>query len=45
MIAAEMTGRKARLIEIEPTYCDVIVQRWETFTGKKAELVQREVAS
>lgn len=44
MIAAEMTGRKARLIELEPRYVDVIVQRWETFTGKKAELVQREVA-
>jgi len=38
MIAAEMLGRKARLIEIDPLYCDVIVQRWEDFTGGKAVL-------
>ncbi|MGD9657337.1 MAG: site-specific DNA-methyltransferase, partial [Methylocystis sp.] len=39
MIACEKTGRQARLIELDPKYCDVIVQRWEEFTGKKAELV------
>jgi site-specific DNA-methyltransferase (adenine-specific) len=38
MIAAEKTGRKARLMELDPKYCDVIVKRWEDFTGKKAEL-------
>lgn len=37
LIAAEQMGRKAFLIEIDPTYCDVIVQRFEKFTGKKAE--------
>lgn len=37
-IAAEQTGRKARMIEISPAYCDVIVTRWENLTGKKAEL-------
>ena len=37
LIAAEQTGRKAHLMEIDPAYCDVIVQRWEGFTGKKAE--------
>ena len=37
LIAAEQTGRKAYLMEIDPAYCDVIVQRWEEFTGKKAE--------
>ncbi len=37
LIAAEQTGRKAFLMELDPPYCDVIVQRWETFTGKKAE--------
>lgn len=38
VIAAEQTGRRAFLMEIDPLYCDVIVQRWETFAGKKAEL-------
>lgn len=39
MIAAQRTGRCARLIEIDPHYCDVIVRRWEAFTGKQATLV------
>jgi site-specific DNA-methyltransferase (adenine-specific) len=39
LIAAEQTKRKARLIELDPKYCDVIVKRWETLTGQKAELV------
>ncbi len=38
LIAAEKTGRSARLIEYDPLYCDTIVRRWETFTGKKASL-------
>jgi DNA modification methylase len=37
LIAAEQTGRKAFLMEIDPLYCDVIVRRFEQFTGKKAE--------
>ncbi len=37
LIAAEMTGRTAYLMEIDPLYCDVIVQRWQDFTGKQAE--------
>ena len=37
LIAAEQTGRKAFLMELDPPYCDVIVERWEKFTGKKAE--------
>jgi hypothetical protein len=37
LIGAEMTGRKAFLMELDPLYCDVIVQRFENFTGKKAE--------
>jgi DNA modification methylase len=37
LIAAEQTGRKAFLMELDPLYCDVIVQRYEQFTGKKAE--------
>ena len=38
MIAAEKNGRTARLMELDPKYCDVIVKRWEDFTGQKAEL-------
>jgi DNA modification methylase len=41
LIAAEQTGRHAFLMELDMLYCDVIVQRWENFTGKKA---QREPA-
>ena len=37
LIAAEQTERKAFLMELDPLYCDVIVMRWEKFTGKKAE--------
>jgi DNA modification methylase len=40
LIACEQTSRRAFLMEIAPLYCDVIVQRWEKFTGKKAS-VQR----
>ncbi len=36
MIAAERSGRRARLIELDPKYVDVIVQRWESITGGKA---------
>jgi DNA modification methylase len=39
LIGAEQTGRKAFLMEIDPLYCDVIVQRYEQFTGKKAERI------
>ena len=35
LIAAEETGRKARLVELNPKYCDVIIARWEALTGKK----------
>jgi len=39
LIAAEQTGRLAFLMEIDPAYCDVIVERWEEFSGRKAERV------
>ena len=46
LIACEQTSRKAFLMELDPPYCDVIVQRWEKFTGRKAERVApAEVAS
>lgn len=36
MIAAEKNGRSSRLVELDPKYCDVIIRRWQNFTGKKA---------
>jgi len=38
LIAAEKSGRQARLMELDPKYIDVIVRRWESFTGKQAIL-------
>jgi len=38
LIACERQHRHARLMELDPAYCDVIVKRWEDFTGKKAIL-------
>ena len=42
LIAAERTGRRARLIEIDPLYCDATVRRWEKLTGKEAALVETD---
>jgi DNA modification methylase len=39
LIAAEQTGRRAFLMELDGLYCDVIVQRWEKFTARKAERI------
>lgn len=39
LIAAEQTNRTCYMMELDPKYCDVIVKRWETLTGQKAELV------
>jgi DNA modification methylase len=39
LIAAQQTGRRAFLVELDPLYCDVVVQRFEQFTGKKAERI------
>lgn len=38
LIACEQTGRNARLMELDPRYCDVIVKRWQDFTGQQATL-------
>ncbi len=45
LIAAEQTGRKAFLMELDPPYCDVIVQRFEKFTGQKADRVPAQEAT
>jgi DNA modification methylase len=36
LIAAEKTGRRARIIEYDPAYCDTIIRRWEAYTGRDA---------
>lgn len=38
LIACEKMGRTARMMELDPKYCDVIVKRWQDFTGKQATL-------
>ena len=42
LIAAEKLNRRCFGMEIDPVYCDVIVKRWEEFTGKKAKLQKRK---
>ena len=44
LIAAEQTGRRAFLMGLDALYCDVIVQRWEKFTGLKAERVRADAS-
>ncbi|WP_246605024.1 DNA-methyltransferase [Aquisediminimonas sediminicola] len=39
LLAAERTHRRARLIELEPRYCDVTIRRWQEMTGQEAVLV------
>ena len=38
-IACEQLGRICYGLELDPKYCDVIIKRWETFTGEKAVLI------
>lgn len=40
LIAAEQTGRRCFMMELDPHYCDVIIDRWEQFSGQKAEKIQ-----
>jgi DNA modification methylase len=42
LIGCEQTGRRAFLMELDPAYCDVIVERWEKFTGRKAERLVKD---
>jgi site-specific DNA-methyltransferase (adenine-specific) len=39
LIAAEQMNKKSFVMELDPKYCDVIIERWEKLTGQKAELV------
>lgn len=41
LIACEQSGRRCRAIENDPLHCDLIVRRWEQFTGETAEKVER----
>jgi DNA modification methylase len=45
LIGAEQTGRKAFLMELDQAYCDVIVKRFEEFTGMKAQRLPMEVGT
>lgn len=40
MIAAEQLKRRCLMMELDPHYCDVIIARWEAFTGRKAERIR-----
>ena len=40
LIAAEQLNRRCFMMEYDPHYCDVIIERWETFTGEKAVLLE-----
>ena len=40
LIACEQMNRKCRMVELDPHYCDVIIARWEKFTGMKAEKLE-----
>lgn len=42
LIASEHLERKCRMMELDPHYVDVIIERWETLTGRKAELIEKE---
>ncbi|MFD2053579.1 site-specific DNA-methyltransferase [Mesorhizobium calcicola] len=43
LIAAESCGRQARLIEYDPAYCDTIITRWQSYTGKAAVLAEGSI--
>jgi site-specific DNA-methyltransferase (adenine-specific) len=44
LIACEQSGRSARIIELDPCYCDVIIERWQNLTGQRAVRESDKVA-
>ena len=42
LIACEQLGRKCYMMELDPHYVDVIIERWENLTGKKAKLIKEK---
>ena len=44
LIGCEQAGRNAYLMELDPPYCDIIVQRWQNFSGRKAERLELDEA-
>jgi DNA modification methylase len=42
LIACEQTNRKERIVEIDPYYCSIIIERYEQYTGKKAKKRQNK---
>lgn len=42
LMACEQLNRKAFLMELDPHYCDVIINRWETYAGKKAVKLNKD---
>ena len=42
LIACEQTGRECRMMELDPHYVDVIIERWQNLTGKKAVLLNEQ---
>ena len=40
LIACEKTNRNCYMMELDPIYCDVIIKRWEDYTGNKCKLIQ-----
>jgi DNA modification methylase len=41
LLACEKTKRKSNLMDLDPKYCDVIIKRWEDYTGQTAQLLER----
>lgn len=39
LIACEQLGRRCRILELDPVYCDVIIDRWERYTGRRAQKI------
>ena len=42
LIACEQLGRRCRILELDPVYCDVIIDRWERYTGKRAKKITEQ---